>query len=171
MADECQCCTQSPNMHANQDSVIAVVGDVHGHLQLACCALARWQKELGEQFDAVLLCGDVGTFTNFSQLDNATCGHAKSNPRELEFLTQWSTMPQAPWLDAVFKPEADGGLGLTCPLIMAHGNHEGFAHLERLVSDQIPKEPIELVDLPTVDTNGHLRLLPSGSVLRLASGH
>ena len=44
---------------------IAVVGDVHGHLQLALCVLARWQHVLGAKFEAVLLCGDVGTFTEF----------------------------------------------------------------------------------------------------------
>ncbi|MBM4088886.1 MAG: hypothetical protein FJ276_05560 [Planctomycetes bacterium] len=154
-----------------RDAVVAIVGDVHGHLQLACCVLARWQQELGVRFEAVLLCGDVGTFTDASQLDSATRAHAKSNPCELEFLHQWSTKPQAPWLDAIFKPEADDGLGLACPLIMVHGNHEGFSHLERLLPGQTPEEPVELTDLPGVDTNGHLRLLPSGCIVSLASGH
>ena len=36
---------------------IAVTGDLHGHLQLALCMLARWQRELGERFEIVLLCG------------------------------------------------------------------------------------------------------------------
>lgn len=160
-----------PENSTERDDVIAIVGDVHGHLQLACCVLARWQQELGVRFAAVLLCGDVGTFTDPSQLDSATRAHARSDPCELEFLSQWSTVPQAPWLDGIFKPEADGGLGLVCPLVMVHGNHEGFAHLERLVPAQIAEEPVDLTDLPAVDTNAHLRLLPSGCTVRLASGH
>src|SRR5438105_526999 len=51
---------------------LAVVGDCHGHLQLALGALARWQQELGCRFEAVFLCGDVGTFTQEGQLDSAT---------------------------------------------------------------------------------------------------
>src|SRR3954451_4074893 len=107
---------------------VAVVGDVHGHLQLALCMLARWQAELNVRFEAVFLCGDVGTFTEETQLDSATRSHAKNNPCELEFLRQWATWPQAPWLEHIFLPEGEG-LGLCCPVVMVHGNHEGFAHL------------------------------------------
>ena len=68
---------------------VAVVGDVHGHLQLALCMAARWQRHLNLRFEAVLLAGDVGTFTDPAQLDGATLAHAKNNPCELEFLRQW----------------------------------------------------------------------------------
>lgn len=150
--------------------MIAVLGDTHGHLQLALCVLARWQEELGSSFETVFLCGDVGTFTDDSQLDNATRRHAKANPCELEFLTQWSAKPQAPWLDYIFKGPAEGGLGLACPVVMVHGNHEGFAHLEELVPADMPREPVRAEDLPTVDTNAHVRLLPSGWKVRTPSG-
>src|SRR5688572_29469013 len=93
----------------------AILGDLHGHLQLACCTLARWQRDRGRPFDAVFLCGDVGTFTEESQLDSATRSHARDNPCELEFLTQWSTRPPAPWLDRIFRQEPEG-LGLSCPV-------------------------------------------------------
>jgi hypothetical protein len=53
---------------------------------MALTVLARWQQELGARFEAVLLCGDVRTFTDDSQLDNATRRRGKSNPCELEFL-------------------------------------------------------------------------------------
>jgi len=86
---------------SNPGSIIAVVGDTHGHLQLALCVLARWQRELNVRFEAVPLCGDVGTFTDDDQLDNATRRHGKANPCELEFLTQWATKPQAPWLESI----------------------------------------------------------------------
>src|SRR5690242_13097868 len=119
---------------------IAAVGDTHAHLQLALCMLARWQREIGANFDAVFLCGDVGTFTDAAQLDNATRRHAKSNPCELEFFQQWSTAPQAHWLDAIFASTTSGGLGLACPVVMVHGNHEGFEHLERLAPKKRPAD-------------------------------
>ena len=152
------------------ESTIAVVGDVHGHLQLACAMLARWQDELGVRFEAVFLCGDVGTFTDPSQLDSATRAHAKTNPCELEFLHQWSTSPPAPWLDYIFKAQEAGGLGLDCPVVMVHGNHEGFDHLESLVPTAIPGRPVAIHKLPPVDPHGHIRLLPSGWRAELSSG-
>jgi len=153
------------------ETTIAAVGDTHGHLQLACAVLARWQKELAVQFEAVFLCGDVGCFTEDSQLDNATRRHVRTNPCELEFLTQWAAHPPAPWLDYLFKPEEEGGLGLECPVVMVPGNHEGFAHLERLVPPEIPQQPVGVEQLPGVDTLGHIRLLPSGWRLQLPSGY
>jgi hypothetical protein len=112
---------------AEHQSLLAFVGDCHGHLQLALCVLARWQRDLGVRFEAAILCGDVGTFSHGSQLDNATRRRGKANPCELEFLHQWSTDPPAPWLDAIVRAEAEGGLGPTCPVVMVHRNHEGFA--------------------------------------------
>jgi predicted phosphodiesterase len=153
-----------------KETFLAAVGDVHGHLQLCLCVLARWQRELGRQFDAVLLCGDVGTFTSEDQLDNATRRHARQNPCELEFLYQWAIQPQPRWLQGIFASLEEGGLGLTCPVIMVHGNHEGFAHLERLVPDSWPHTPVSYPELPAVDTEGHVRLLPSGGRVRLSSG-
>jgi predicted phosphodiesterase len=149
---------------------ICVIGDTHGHLQLALCVAARWQLELRISFEAVLICGDVGSFTEDAQLDSTTRRHGKANPCELEFLTQWSTTPPAPWLSAIFNATADGGLGLTCPVIMVHGNHEGFTHLARLVPNAKPAEPVPPVELPTVDMGGHLRLLPSGWRTKFESG-
>ena len=140
---------------------ICVIGDVHGHLQLALCVAARWQRELGTPFDAVLLCGDVGSFTHDSQLDNATRRHGRENPCEFEFLTQWSTDPPAPWLRHIFTPVDEGGLGLTCPVAFVHGNHEGFAHLAPLAR-RAPANPVPVRELPAADSGGHLRYLPSG---------
>ena len=151
-------------------SIIAAVGDTHGHLQLACCVMAQWQKELEVKFEAVFLCGDVGTFTDESMLDSATRAHAKRNPCELEFLWQWSADPQAPWLDYIFESEEEGGLGLECPVVMVHGNHEGFEYLGTLVPAERPEDPAKIEDLPAVDTNGHLQLLPSGWQTVLPSG-
>jgi hypothetical protein len=155
---------------AKRAPVVAAVGDVHGHLQLALCVVALWQKQLALDLEAVLLCGDVGTFTAEGQLDNATRRHAKANPCELEFLYQWSATPQPRWLDYIFEPEAEGGLGLLCPVVMVHGNHEGFAHLASLAPNSLPGDVVPVQDLPAVDTGGRIRFLPSGWRARTASG-
>jgi predicted phosphodiesterase len=141
---------------------MCAIGDTHGHLQLALCVAARWQRTLEVEFDAVLLCGDVGSFTSESQLDNATRRHGKTNPCELEFLHQWAVRPQPPWLQMIFQPLSAHGLGLRCPVVMVHGNHEGFAHLASLSPSSIPAEPVSAADLPAVDTGEHIRWLPSG---------
>ena len=150
---------------------IAVLGDLHGHLQLGLCTLARWQRETAIPISAVLLAGDIGTFTDESQLDSATRAHANHNPCELEFLTQWSMTPPPPWLDAIFQPHPHG-LGLTCPIVMVHGNHEGFAHLAPLANRRrIPTDRATIDSLPTVDTLERIHYLPSGCRVTLPSGH
>ena len=147
---------------SNTDPSVCIIGDTHGHLQLALCIAARWQEILRVRFDAVLLCGDVGTFTQESQLDSTTRRHAKSNPCELEFLHQWAITPQPRWLAKIFAPLADNGLGLECPVVMVHGNHEGFAHLVELLTDDLPTNPVAISELPRVDSAGFIHYLPSG---------
>jgi hypothetical protein len=74
--------------------------------------MVRWltlaHEELGQGFDAVLLCGDVGTFTEETQLDNATRCHARNIPCELEFLYQWAAVPQPEWIQKIFRPRGQG---------------------------------------------------------------
>lgn len=155
----------------NERPFIGVCGDVHGHLQLALCAWALEQQSTGRCLDAILLCGDVGTFTSDCTLDKATTRHAAHNPCELEF-RQWSRDPWAPWLDGIFASVAAGGLGLDAPVIMCHGNHEGWDHLELLTVDlgAIPDQPVRPSDLPAVDLHGRIRLLPSGWRVLTAAG-
>lgn len=155
---------------SDPSETLAVVGDVHGHLQLALCLLARWQRCSRRPFSAVLLCGDVGTFTCDSQPDSATVRHARDNPCELEFLRQWSAEPPAPWLEPIFLPEGEG-LGLTCPVVMVHGNHEGFEDRERLAHGPAPVEPVAADELPAPDAGGRVLYLPSGWRLRTSGGH
>ncbi len=150
--------------------MIAIVGDVHGHLQLACAGVASWQEDAGESLEAVFLCGDVGTFTRGDQLDSATRRHARANPCELEFMHQWMAAPTLPWIDGIFTPLDQGGLGLSCPLIMVAGNHEGFAHLSGLAVSTIPGNVVQVQDLPAVDPGSRLRFLPSGWRVGLPSG-
>lgn len=157
-------------MPSENPSPICVIGDVHGHLQLALAMTASWQAERAAPFEAVFLCGDVGTFTSDAQLDSTTRRHGKANPCELEFLTQWSATPFPQWLAMVFAPLSDDGLGLTCPIVMVHGNHEGFSHLATLAPQVPADEIVEIGQLPAIDTGGFLRYLPNGCRCRTASG-
>jgi len=150
--------------------VICTLGDVHGHLQLALTMAAIWQNYLGFPFEAVLLCGDVGTFTEEKQLDNATRRHAKLNPCELEFLYQWSKKTEPEWIKKIFLPFEAGGIGLKCPIVMVHGNHEGFPHLQKLARDVSRNHIMDARDLPKVDAHGHIGYLPSGCRCRTSSG-
>ena len=152
------------------NDLLCVIGDTHGHLQLGLCVAARWQQELNVSFDAVLLCGDVGTFTDESQLDSTTRRHAKANPCELEFLRQWASEPPAPRLQRIFLPVEDGGLGLECPVVMVHGNHEGFPHLFELAATAPSEDVIDILDLPVIDSAGFIRYLPSGRCCLTQSG-
>ena len=151
-------------------SPICAIGDTHGHLQLALCMVACWQREQNTAFEAVFLCGDVGTFTSEKQLDSTTRRHGKANPCELEFLHQWSFNPFPAWLRMIFEPTDCDGLGLTCPVIMVHGNHEGFSHLQTLIPNVSPDTIFDIHELPMVDSGGFIRYLPSGFRCRTASG-
>lgn len=94
----------------------------------------------------MLLSGDVGTFTADCPPDKATVRQAAENPCELEFLA-WSDGTRPRWLDGIFAPTAEGGLGMTAPVIMVTGNHEGFEWIELLLSElpiDPPEEPVEL---------------------------
>ena len=149
---------------------ICAIGDTHGHLQLALCMAACWQREQNTTFEAVFLCGDVGTFTAEDQLDKATRRHGEANPCELEFLYQWSVSPFPAWLRMIFEPVENDGLGLTCPVVMVHGNHEGFSHLQTLIPSIDLDAILEIHQLPTVDSGGFIRYLPSGFRCRTTSG-
>jgi len=151
-------------------SPICTIGDTHGHLQLVLCMVACWQREQNTTFEAVFLCGDVGTFISDDQLDKATQRHGKANPCELEFLYQWSVAPFPAWLRKIFEPLDCDGLGQICPVVMVHGNHEGFSHLQTLIPNASPDVIHDMNQLPTVDTGGCIRYLPSGFRCRTASG-
>lgn len=103
-------------------------------------------------------------------MDSTTCRHGKSNPFELEFLQQWSVDPQSPWLAGIFPPASEGKFGLTCPVVMVHGNHEGFAHLEKLIPEGQPEMAVDISALPAIEAGGRIRLLPPGWKCMTASG-
>lgn len=151
---------------------LCVTGDVHGHLQLALGVAARWQKELEADFEAVLICGDVGSFAKLEDLDKATRRHARDNPNscDLEFPKQWMRPNRSPWLEGIWAPESRGGLGLDAPCIMTYGNHEGFDLIRKATPRRIREEPVGASELRAIDPGGRILLLPSGWRMKTASG-
>lgn len=151
---------------------VCVTGDVHGHLQLALGVAARWQKELDSNFEAVLICGDIGSFARVEDLDKATRRHAKNNPDgcDLEFTKQWMHPERAPWLAKIWESEANGGLGLEAPCVITYGNHEGFDLIRKATPNRMREEPVELGELRAIDPDRRILLLPSGWRLKLPSG-
>jgi hypothetical protein len=97
---------------------IAVVGDVHGHLELMYAILGRWQRESGERLDLILQCGDMGSYSSVDEADRATLKHAQRDPEELGFAAFAGPTPPSTALDP--RP----------PLVFIPGNHEDFAYLE-----------------------------------------
>lgn len=150
------------------DKSVCVIGDLHGHLQLALGLAAVWHRSV--PFDAVFLCGDLGLFTQIDGLDEATRQRAEANPCELEYFTQWHRPAASPWLAAIFKPLEEGGLGLTCPVVAIHGDRDAFELIAPHADVPPPRGPVLVQDLPVLDPGGYLRYLPSGWRLRLASG-
>lgn len=98
---------------------VAVVGDVHGHLELMYAILGRWQMESGRHIDLILQVGDLGAFVAESTLDSATRKHAARDPEELGFAPFAEESPPSTPLDP--RP----------PLVFIPGNHEDFSYLER----------------------------------------
>ena len=144
---------------------ILIVGDVHGHLQLTLNVAALWQDMRGKKLDLILLCGDVATFSDESHLDDATRRHAEKNPLELEFLHQWrEKLPS--WIEAVFRPKEEGGLGLEAQIVMVHGNHEDFYLLGSLTPDK-KSRIVSIEDLPAIHPSGRIRYLPSTWILEM----
>ena len=152
------------------NSQVCVIGDVHGHLQLALGVAARWQDQMEKPFEAVLICGDISAFSSVDRIDRATRRFAKLNPCELEFPTQWMKPDSSPWLRGIWAPREEGGLGLDAPVIVTYGNHEDFDLIAKSTPDGYPLEPVAISDLRSIDPGGRILLLPSGWRVRLPSG-
>lgn len=109
--------TQRPQTGTTAVTRIAVVGDVHGHLELLYGILGRWQRETRVPIDLILQVGDLGAMPE--SLDRATTRHATRDPEELGFGLFAGDSPPASLLDP--RP----------PLVFIPGNHEDFEFLSR----------------------------------------
>jgi len=114
---------------------IAIFADIHGRILLAFKLCARWQRETGERIDLVLQAGDLGAYPDQSRLDRATINHARSDPSELGFSSDF------------VQPRADAAQILAqtpFPLIFVRGNHEDHGWLDALEAQSA--DPIFPID-------------------------
>lgn len=114
---------------------VAVFADIHGKFLLPFKLVHHYQQETGRTVDAILQCGDLGTFPDLGALDRATSRHARTDRDELGFHDDF----------LVAKPEIASFLAdLDLDMICVRGNHEDHEFLDRLeqLSDE-PRFPID----------------------------
>ena len=66
-------------------TLIAVFGDVHGHLAGMYHLVEKYNQRNDRPIDIVLQTGDMGAFTGVDRADSATRKHAVGDPTELGF--------------------------------------------------------------------------------------
>lgn len=136
---------------ADHTVTIAVLGDLHGHIDLAYHLLRRWQVE-NKKIDHVLQVGDFGAFPDPSRADEETLSCAQTDPDELGF---------AAFMDGgngSFMPYITSCKGrryaLDAPWWFIKGNHEDFQYLHGLNGDAGKPRPL--------GENGLFNYLPAG---------
>lgn len=144
------------------ERVVAVFGDVHGHLRLLFQLCRLWQLEHGRHLDGILQCGDLGFFPEPARLDDATARIALENPEELGF-ARWFRWPEPLEVDARLESwllgPPDSLETIRVPLVFCHGNHEDWVELEQAVGGQ---------ESAAVDAYGKVVYLRSGAIRRVA---
>lgn len=124
--------------------IIAILGDLHGHIYDALNTCRQWEIKSGKQIDLILQLGDLGVWPFPEKADRATKRFAEKDPRELGF-------------DEIYKPsERVKKLfsELKANIIFIHGNHEDFHYLKECSTE----EPIFSVE-------------PSKRIFCLKNGH
>ncbi|MBI4601891.1 MAG: metallophosphoesterase [Planctomycetes bacterium] len=138
--------------------LIAVFGDVHGHLRLMFQLCRLWQLHHGVHLDLVLQCGDLGFFPDLGRLDKATRRYVHWDPEEAGFARYfvWPSPPER-WevLERILRGPPEALDTVRCPVIWCHGNHEDFQELERIAGGSA---------LAPVDAFESLQLLRAGRV-------
>ena len=102
---------------------IALFSDIHGKFLLPFLLVDAYQKEMGEDIDLILQCGDMGAYPEIEKLDKATIRHAQNDRDELGFHDDFVTKDPA---IAAFLEE------LNIPMICVRGNHEDHEFLDEL---------------------------------------
>lgn len=100
---------------------IAVFADLHGRILLCFKLCARWERETGETIDLILQAGDLGVYPATGELDRATVKHARKDPTELGFATDFASY---------HEEVAETLSQTTCPMLFVRGNHEDHDWLD-----------------------------------------
>ncbi len=136
---------------------IAVLGDLHGHINLALSILKDCEQFNNFNFDSILQVGDLGYFPDLSNIDKATLRFAEKDYEELGFqdFLQETQISKKLFFDEKTKISSD--------LVFIAGNHEDIENL-RILEFSTNKSPIP------VDHYGKILYLPPGEIYEINKG-
>jgi len=135
---------------------IAVLGDTHGHINLAMLILKEWEKMSVRKIDLVFQVGDFGVWPYpHTRIDNATKRFSEIDSEEISFPL---FADESEISKRLFNPNSDDSF--KAPIIFIKGNHEDFEYLYELESAS--KE-----QLIPVDYYRQMLYLPNGRIASL----
>ena len=141
------------------NTYIAVLGDLHGHITLAFRILRRWEIEHGHNFSAILQVGDFGAFPPPFRVDKATMRFYEKDPDELSFIDYYHGSTEAA---EILSQDAIASRRIVSNLYFIKGNHEDFTFLSNLPEPE---------DFPlAVDAYNKLYYLPNGKAFTIPAG-
>ena len=108
--------------------IIAVLGDVHGRIDLAYRACWEWQNEHQKKLDLILQVGDLGVYSDLSSLDETTRKKSIENPLELNL---YHALRDTQKYEAMLKNQKSSR-DIDAPLYFVDGNHDDQRYLETL---------------------------------------
>ncbi len=119
---------------------IAVLGDLHGHINLATLILKEWGKTTNQKIDFALQVGDFGVWPYpHTRIDKATKRFSENNVEEISFPL---FLEDTEISRTLFNPDSEESF--KAPFIFIKGNHEDFVYLGELESENI--QPLIPVD-------------------------
>jgi hypothetical protein len=131
---------------------IAVLGDLHGHINLALSLLDEWKTRTKRDIDGILQVGDFGVFPDPGAIDKATKKFAENDPEEMGFLDYVIRSEHG---DKHFGP---GGSFSDTDLYFIKGNHEDFRYLAQFEKGHTPTP---------IDMYGHINYVANDQVFNL----
>lgn len=136
---------------------IAVLGDLHGHINLALSVLKDCEQINNFNFDSILQVGDLGYFPDLSKVDKATLKFAEKDPEELgfQYFLQETKISKKWFFDENTKIASD--------LVFISGNHEDIENLREL-------EFNSKINLTPVDNYNKILYLPPGEIYKINKG-
>ncbi len=133
---------------------IAVLGDLHGHVNLALSLLVEWKKQTKRDIDGILQVGDFGVFPDPGAIDKATKKFAANDPEEMGFLDYVMRSEHG---DMHFGPE--GNFSET-DIYFIKGNHEDFEYLAQFEQRKTPTP---------IDMYGHINYVANDQVFSISN--
>jgi hypothetical protein len=150
------------------EKIIAVLGDLHGHLTLAYRLLRRWETENNRVIDCILQVGDLGAFPDPSVVDRETRRFAEKDRDELAFMEHYYN--GSPEADEILGPQSGSRHRINAPLFFIKGNHEDFNFLEGLQGEKGLPVPIDKNHMILFLRNGGIFEVDLGDGVKISVG-